>query len=149
MLVRDKMTPKVITITPDQSLLIAKERLQKHGVRRLPVVRDGALVGIVTDQHVRQAWASPATSLSTHELLCLLEQVMVEEVMTPHPPTVAPETPLLEAARLLRDRSIGGLTVVEGGRVVGIITESDLLGAFSGMFEGDKDAPTPASNLVS
>jgi acetoin utilization protein AcuB len=133
MLVRDKMTRDVITVTPDQSLRMAKERLRKHGIRWLPVVRDGTLVGIVTDQHVRQAWASPATSLSTHELLRLLEQVMVEEVMTPHPPTVTPETPLPEAARLLHDRGTGGLTVVEGVRVVGIITESDLLGSFSGI----------------
>jgi acetoin utilization protein AcuB len=149
MLVRDKMTRDVITITPDQSLRMAKERLRKHGIRRLPVVRDGKLVGIVTDRDVRQAWASPAASLSTHELLYLFDRVTVEEVMTPHPLTVTPETPLLEAARLLHDRRIGGLPVVEGGAVVGIITETDLLGAFIEMFEPNKDAPAPTSSLVS
>jgi acetoin utilization protein AcuB len=149
MLVRDKMTRDVITITPDQSLRMAKERLRKHGVRRLPVVRDGKLVGIVTDRDVRQAWASPATCLSTHELLYLLDRVTVEEVMTSRPLTVTPETPLLEAARLLHDRRIGGLPVVEGAAVVGIITETDLLGAFIDMFAPHKEAPAPTSSIVS
>jgi acetoin utilization protein AcuB len=58
-LVRDKMTRDVITITPDQSLRMAKERMRKHNIRRLPVVRDGKLVGILTDRDVRQAWAHP------------------------------------------------------------------------------------------
>jgi acetoin utilization protein AcuB len=149
MLVRDKMTRDVITITPDQSLRMAKERLRKHGVRRLPVVRDGKLVGIVTDRDVRRAWASPATSLSTHKLLYLLDRVTVEEVMTPQPLTVTPETPLLEAARLLHDRRIGGLPVVEGGTVVGIITETDLLGAFIEMFEPSKGTRAPTRSFVS
>lgn len=138
MLVRDKMTRDVITITPDQSLRMARERMRKHSVRRLPVVRDGKLVGIVTDRDVRQAWASPATCLSTHELLYLLDRVTVEEVMRPQPLSVTPEASLVEAARLLHDRKIGGLPVVEGGTVVGIITETDLLGAFIEMFESDR-----------
>ncbi len=147
--VRDKMTREVITISPDQSLRMARERLRKHGVRRLPVVRDGKLVGIVTDRDVRQAWASPATSLSTHELLYLLDRVTVGEVMTPQPLAVTPQTSLVEAARLLHNRKIGGLPVVEEGTVVGIITETDLLGAFIDMFKPHNDAPTPTSRLVS
>ena len=67
----------------DRGLLAARERMRKHGIRRMPVVRDGELVGIVTDRDVRQAWASPATALSTHELLYLLEKVMVGQIMTP------------------------------------------------------------------
>jgi acetoin utilization protein AcuB len=146
MLVRDKMSRDVITITPDQSLRMARERLSKHGVRRLPVVRDGKLVGIVTDRDVRQAWASPATSLSTHELLYLLDRVTVAEVMTPQPLAVTPETSLVEAARLLHNRKIGGLPVVEGGTVVGIITETDLLGAFIEIFESYKEESAPTTN---
>ena len=130
MRVREKMSQNVITVAPDQSLRMAQERMRKHGVRRLPVVRKGKLVGIVTDRDVRQAWASPATSLSTHELLYLLDRVTVEEIMTPKVYTVMPDTPLIEAARLLRKHKIGGLPVVEGGTVVGIITETDLLAAF-------------------
>jgi acetoin utilization protein AcuB len=148
MLVRDKMTRDVITISPDQSLWMAKERLRKHSLRRLPVVQDGTLVGIVTDRDVRQAWASPTTSLSIHELLYLLDRVSVQEVMTPQPFTVTPQTPLRQAARLLHDHRIGGLPVVEGGALVGIITETDLLGAFIDMFEPDNDAPAPTNSRV-
>jgi acetoin utilization protein AcuB len=123
MLVRDKMQPSVITITPDQSLWMAKERMRKHGVRRLPVVQHGKLVGIVTDRDVRQAWAFPATSLSIHELMYLLDRVTVGETMTTKVVTVMPDTPLVKAARLLHDRKIGGLPVMEGEAVVGILIE--------------------------
>jgi len=127
MLVREKMRRSVITIGPDQSLLVARERMRKHSIRRMPVVRDGQLVGMVTDRDVRQAWASPATALSTHELLYLLDKVTVAQIMTPKVVTVTPDTPLVEAARLLHAHKIGGLPVVEGKRVVGILTETDLL----------------------
>jgi acetoin utilization protein AcuB len=144
MYVRDKMSRNVITITPDQSLRMARERMQKHGIRRLPVVKDGQLIGIVTDRDVRQAWASPATSLSTHALLYLLDRVTVQEVMTPKVLTVTPETPLVEAARLLHDRRIGGLPVVDDRSVVGIITEMDILEAFIEFLTGYKDMQTAA-----
>jgi acetoin utilization protein AcuB len=144
MYVREKMSRNVITITPDQSLRMARERMYEHGIRRLPVVRNGKLVGIVTDRDVRQAWASQATSLSTHELLYLLDRVTVQEVMTPKVFTVTSETPLVEAARLMHDGKIGGLPVVEGGAVVGIITETDLLEAFIEMFGASKEAPKTA-----
>jgi acetoin utilization protein AcuB len=140
MLVRHKMNGDVITIAPDQSLRMARERMHKHGVRRLPVVEHGKLVGIITDRDVRQDWASPATSLSTHELLYLLDRVMVAEVMTWKTFTVTPDTPLIEAAQLLQDHKIGGLPVVEGSGVVGMITETDLLQAFIEMFGADKEA---------
>jgi len=123
------MRRAVITITPEQSLRMAQERMRKHGIRRLPVVQKGKLVGMVTDRDVRQAWASPATSLSTHELLYLLDRVTVREIMTPKVCTVTPDTPLVEAARLLHDRKIGGLPVVDRETVVGIITETDMLEA--------------------
>ncbi len=144
MYVRDKMSRNVITITPDQSLRMARERMRKHGIRRLPVVKDGQLVGMVTDRDVRQAWASPATSLSTHELLYLLDRVTVQEVMTPKVLTVTPDAPLVEAARLLHDHKIGGLPVVDGRAVVGIITEMDLLEAFIEFLTAYKDVQTAA-----
>jgi len=132
--VREKMNRNIITITPDQSLQMARERMHKHGIRRLPVVEHGKLIGIITDRDVRQAWASPATSLATHELLYLLDRLTVAEVMTSKAFTVTPDTPLVEAARLLRDHKIGGLPVLEGSQVVGMITGTDLLEAFIEMF---------------
>jgi len=129
MYIRERMHRAVITTTAEQSLKMAQERMRKHGIRRLPVVHSGRLVGIVTDRDVRQAWASPATSLSTHELLYLLDKVTVGEIMTRKLFTVTPDTPLVEAARLLHAHKIGGLPVVEGEVLVGIITETDLLQA--------------------
>jgi acetoin utilization protein AcuB len=148
MLVRDKMSSEVRTIAPDQSLRTARERMHKYGVRRLPVVEHGKLVGIVTDRDVRQAWASPATSLPVHESLYLLEHVTVAEVMTWKTVTVTPDTPLVEAARLLHDHKIGGLPVVEGGAVVGMITETDLLVAFIEMCGADREAPAAGRSAV-
>ena len=78
--------------------------------------------------------------MSAHELLYLLDRVTVAEVMTWKALTVAPDTPLVEAARLLHDHKIGGLPVVEGNGVVGMITETDLLEAFIEMFGVDKEA---------
>jgi len=141
MLVREKMHRSVITISPDQSLFAARERMRKHGIRRLPVVRGGQLVGMVTDRDVRQAWASPATALSTHELLYLLDKVTVEEIMTSRVFTVTPDTPLVEAARLLHDRKIGGLPVVEGKTLVGILTETDLLATLIELLAGREGMP--------
>ncbi|MBI3327793.1 MAG: CBS domain-containing protein [Nitrospinae bacterium] len=144
MYVRDRMSRVVITITPEQSLRMAQERMRKHGIRRLPVVQQGKLVGIVTDRDVRRAWASPATSLSTHELLYLLDRLMVKEIMSTKVCTVTPDTPLVEAARLLHDRKIGGVPVMEGEAVVGMITETDLLEAFIEFLTAYKEVPIPA-----
>jgi CBS domain-containing protein len=130
MYVRDKMSRNVITIAPDQSLRMARERMQKHGVQQLPVIQGEELVGIVTDRDMHQAWASSAASLSTHELLYLLDRVTVAAVMTSRVFTVTPDTPLVEAARLLHDHKLRGLPVVEGKAVVGIVTETNLLEAF-------------------
>ena len=130
MYVRDKMSRNVITIAPDQSLRVARERMQKHGVQQLPVIQGEELVGIVTDRDVHQAWASSAACLSTHELLYLLDRVTVAAVMTSRVFTVTPDTPLVEAARLLHDHKLRGLPVVEGKAVVGIVTETKLLEAF-------------------
>ncbi|MGH8056628.1 MAG: CBS domain-containing protein [Candidatus Entotheonellia bacterium] len=127
--VRDRMRRSVMTITPGESLNMAQERMRRHGIRHLPVVQNGRLVGIVTDRDVRQTWASPAAALSTHELLYLLDKVTVGEIMTHKLITVTPDTPLIQAAQLLHTHKIGGLPVVEGEALVGIITETDLLQA--------------------
>jgi len=90
------------------------------------VDENGHLVGIVTLGDVREASPSDATSLSIFELNYLLARLTVDKIMTRKVITVTPDTPIYEAARLMLEHKIGGLPVVENGRVVGIITESDI-----------------------
>ncbi|MBI2372236.1 MAG: CBS domain-containing protein [Deltaproteobacteria bacterium] len=124
------MSRPVITIAPEESLAEARGLMVKHEIRRLPVVEDGRLVGIVSDRDVRTAWPSTATTFAAHELGYLVDRLAIREVMQPNVLTVTPYTRLEEAARLLRDRKIGGLPVVSGAQVVGIITETDIFRAF-------------------
>ncbi|MCZ7546793.1 MAG: CBS domain-containing protein [Anaerolineae bacterium] len=126
-LVQDWMTCELITITSHTLLPEAKRLMQEKGIRRLPVVDEGKLVGIVTWGDIREAWASDATSLSVFELETLLVALPVCEVMTPNPITVTPLTTIARAAQLMLKHKIGGLPVRDHrGRLVGIITESDI-----------------------
>ncbi len=125
--VRDWMTPNPITISPRTTLPEAHQIMKEKRIRRLPVVdENGHLVGIVTLGDVREASPSDATSLSIFELNYLLARLTVDKIMTRKVITVTPDTPIYEAARLMLEHKIGGLPVVEDGRVVGIITESDI-----------------------
>jgi acetoin utilization protein AcuB len=127
MLVRERMTPNPVTITPDASVPEALRLMREKKVRRLPVIdAHGRLVGIVSDKDLLHASPSPATSLAIWEIPELLSRLKIEKVMTQAVITVGEETPLEEAARLMADRRIGGLPVMAGERLVGIITETDL-----------------------
>ncbi|NLG85073.1 MAG: CBS domain-containing protein [Firmicutes bacterium] len=130
MFVRNWMTIKPVTVTEDVPVLEAGEIMRKNGFARLPVVRDGRLVGIVTEMDIMRVSPSPATTLSVFEMNYLLSKLTVKDVMTKNPKTIAPEATLEEAAVLMRDYKIGALPVVEGGKLVGIITESDIFDAF-------------------
>jgi acetoin utilization protein AcuB len=114
MQVRNWMTEQVEVVRPDDDVASVRARLRRLRVRQLPVVADGRLVGIITDRDVRSADD---------------ERVTVAAAMTPEPVTTMPGTPVEEAAALVRAHKIGALPVVEGGQLVGIISESDLLQA--------------------
>jgi acetoin utilization protein AcuB len=125
-LVRDWMTPNPITVTSDTSLPEAHKLMTDHKIRRLPVVDRGELVGIVTLGDVRGAQASEATSLSIFELHYLLARLPVGKVMHKPVLTVRSDATIAEAASLMLEHKIAGLPVVEGGKIVGIVTESDI-----------------------
>ena len=93
--------------------------MKREHIRRTPVVKDGKLVGIVSDKDLLNASPSPATSLSVWELNYLLSKITVSEVMTKNVLTVTEDTPIEEAARIMADNKIGGLPVIRGGHVVG------------------------------
>jgi len=125
-IVRNWMTPNPITITPQTTLPEAHRLMDEHYIRRLPVIKQGKLVGIVTRGDIRQAQASNATTLSVYELNYLLDQIPAKEFMAYRPITISPDAPIAEAARLMLQYKIGGLPVIENGELVGIITETDL-----------------------
>jgi len=130
MLVEKRMKRDPVTLSPEDSFRHAMTLIRQKGIRHLPVVEGGRLVGIVTDRDIRQASPSPATSLEVHELHYLLEKIKIREIMTRKVYTVTPDTPIEEAARLMLQHKIGGLPVLQNGGLVGIITETDILAAF-------------------
>jgi CBS domain-containing protein len=126
-LVRDWMASPVQIVHTDTPVSDAYNIMMQRGIRRLPVVENGRLVGIVTLGDLREARPSPATSLSIYELNYLLAKLTVGQVMTHNPFTVTPNTPVIVAARTMLTRKVGGLPVVdEEQRPIGIITESDI-----------------------
>ncbi len=133
MLVRDRMTTSVITVTPKTLLEAAMKLMRERRIRRIPVLQHGRLVGIVTWTDLVYAQPSKATTLSRWEIPTLLDTVQVQEVMARPVETISPDAPLEEAATIMRHRKIGGLPVVKNGGLVGIVTESDVFDAFIAM----------------
>lgn len=130
MLVGERMSHPVITISPDMPIVDALNLMKRERIRRAPVVKDGRMVGIVSDKDLLNASTSPATSLSVWELNYLLSKITVKEVMSKKVLSVSENTPIEEAARIMADNKIGGLPVTRGEDVVGIITETDLFKIF-------------------
>jgi acetoin utilization protein AcuB len=131
MLVRDRMQREVVTVCETDTLAHAATLLARRGIRHLPVRRGERLVGIVTDRDLRSAMPSSLTDATPQATAALLESTPVSAIMVREVITIAPDVPLEEAARLLTLRRIGCLPVVEGERLAGIITESDILRAFT------------------
>lgn len=126
MLIKERMSKPVISVPPEMPILDALKLMQREKIRRVPVVKDGKMVGIVSDKDLLNAGPSDATSLSVWEMNYLMSKIMVRDVMTREVRTVHEDTPIEEAARIMADNKIGGLPVMRDGRVVGLITETDL-----------------------
>jgi acetoin utilization protein AcuB len=130
MLVGERMSHPVISIPPDIPITEALNLMKQERIRRLPVVKGGKIVGIVSDKDLLNASPSSATSLSVWEMNYLLSKITIREVMTKKVLTVTEDTPIEEAARIMADNKIGGLPVLRNSSVVGIITETDLFKIF-------------------
>jgi CBS domain-containing protein len=129
MRIKDWMTSAPLTVSPATPVAKAHDLMLHRRIRHLPVVDDGRLVGIVTDRDIRTVLPSPATSFAVGEIRFLLDKLKVGEVMTRSVITVSPEERLSEAVRLMLDNKFGSVPVVDGGLLVGIVTELDLLRA--------------------
>jgi acetoin utilization protein AcuB len=130
MLVGKRMSHPVITLPPEMPVVDALNLMRRERIRRTPIVKDGKLIGIVSDKDLLNASPSPATSLSVWEMNYLLSKITVKDVMTKKVLTVAEDTPIEQAARIMADNKIGGLPVMRDSNVVGIITETDLFKIF-------------------
>ena len=127
MLVGKRMTKDPVTATPEDLLIQARLKMQKGSFRRLPVMSDGQLVGIITDRDIQQH-------------VGLLDLTEVKAAMSKKPITVTPATTVETAAQILLKRKIGGLPVIENSRLVGMITTSDILQAFLDVMGASEEA---------
>ena len=127
MLVKNWMGKNVITINEDDSMQDAMKLMKQHSSRMLPVLKNGVLVGVVTDRDLKRASASDATTLDVHELLYLISKIKVKNIMSKSPVAVSPDLTVEETAEILLNNKISGVPVVdEKGKVVGTITQTDL-----------------------
>ncbi len=139
------MTAPVHSIPPHTPVPDAYNLLMRHGIRRLPVVDESGLIGIVTLGDLREARPSSVVVPSLYELSYLLARATVAQVMTHHPYTVTGQTPLRDAADLMRIHKIGGLPVLDDAhRLIGILTESDLFRMFMARWDASLAAPPTA-----
>ncbi len=143
------MNTNVVSV--DEKTLIddAKKIMEAHKIRRLPVMKKDKLVGLVTERMLLGAAPSPATSLSIHELHYLLAKMTVKEIMLKNPSTISPDIPAEEALQLGQEKGYGAFPVVENNRLVGMVTESDIVRMMTrvlGVKERGKKIDISASN---
>jgi acetoin utilization protein AcuB len=137
--VGDWMTKNPITIGDNASIVEAIHLLRERNVRRLPVMKGKQIVGLVTEKMLLGYMPAKATTLDQWELHYLLSKTPVTAAMNAKPHTVRPDTPLSEAAKLLHDRKLNGVIVVdEEGELVGIMTTTNALEALIHFSSGGK-----------
>ena len=119
MLVGQIMSQKIVTISPDKGVGQALKLMQKHQIRHVPVIMHDRMVGWITSRDLREVL-----------LASMLEDIKVGDVMVQAPLSVTPDTEVEEAARLIHEHKIGGMPVMEGEKLVGVITMQDLVSAF-------------------
>lgn len=139
MLVKDWMSKELITVNENISMMKALRIIKDHKIRRLPVVNNAKLVGIITDRDLKEASPSKATTLDVHELYYLLSEIKIKDLMSKNPITIRPDESVEKAAALMLENRISGLPVVENGNLVGIITQTDIfkvLTSLTGIYRG-------------
>ena len=126
--VRDVMTPNPVTISPEESLMEALQMMRLRKIRRIPVVSGGKLVGLLTEGDLKRA--EPSTLSDTQEqFAAVMEGTQVNRIMIQNLITTTPDAPVIDAARTLFKSKYGALPVLDDGKLVGILTDNDLIGA--------------------
>lgn len=135
------MHTRLVTIPPNTSLIQAKDIIEDKKIAHLLVVDEkGQLLGIVSDRDVKQSWASPATTLSVHELNYILKQLTVDMIMRKKIMTVSPGTTIERAASIMQENRISALPVIDKDKLVGIITTTDVMGVLLQAIGMDTDS---------
>jgi acetoin utilization protein AcuB len=129
-LVKDVMQEHPVTATLETRLPALVRLLQRRGFRHLPILDGGKLVGIISDRDLKQSMASAASTADGRERDRLLDELTAEQIMARTVVTIGPMFGVEEAARLMATRKISALPVTEGDRLVGIVTETDVLQLF-------------------
>lgn len=130
MFIKDLMTPNPISVSPGASVAEASELMEKHGIRHLPVLDDqGQLVGLMTRTTLSKALPGMGTGLTRFEVSYLTSSTRVGEVMIKEPSQIDENEAVEEAARIMNVNRISSLLVMREGKLVGIITDTDLFGA--------------------
>jgi len=131
MIVARRMKRNPVFVDEGDSMKKAMDLLKEHEIRHLPVLKDGEkLVGILSERDIKQASPSPATALEIREIYYLLDKIKVKQIMTRRPYTISSSAPIEEAALIIREKKIGCLPVVDNGKLVGILTETDIVDSF-------------------
>jgi CBS domain-containing protein len=133
--VRDIMTSPVICVDSLTLVTDAQALMKEHNIRRVPVIDEGKLVGMLTQGDIRGALPSEVTTLNRTEQEYLTKQLKVDRVMSGDVIVAHDELSLADAARLLVQYKIGGLPVVDDDKVIGMVTESDIFGVVVAMFD--------------
>ncbi|MDT2525200.1 CBS and ACT domain-containing protein [Enterococcus raffinosus] len=139
MSVKDFMTEDLVTVTPKTKIFDAVDLMKKYDIHRLPVMEEEQLVGLITEGTIQEALPSKATSLSVHEVNYLLNKTVVSDVMIKDVKTISPDAELEDGIFLMRQNKINVLPVLDGTKLVGIITNNDIFDAFlklTGYYEG-------------
>lgn len=135
------MSPVPVVVEPQAPLGKVWRLMAEHQIRHVPVVSPDGLVGVISDRDVREALPSPMSETEATEFFAVTDRIAVWEVMAEQVVTVTPHTSVAEAAHLLAGRKIGCLPVMEAGRLVGIVTETDMLQAFATLLGELSGAP--------
>jgi len=125
--VRDIMVKNPVALSQNEYLDLAKDIMTLGRIRHFPVVDGGQLVGVVSQRDLYRASLGSVMQYGERTQYDFLKTIAVEEVMSHPPVTISPDAPIKDAARLMIDRKIGCLPVMEAGKLVGLITETDLL----------------------
>lgn len=127
MIIERRMTRNPVTATPDMNIQDAKELMVREKVHRLPVLdSEKKLVGVISEKDILEAAPSPVSTLSAYEMNYLMSKLTVKKLMSRHPVTLDKNATIEEAARLMIDQDLSCLPVLEDGKLVGIVSKSDL-----------------------